>query len=238
MSSTKTELTGLVQLNAEVGRIDGLITLERNQLAELATNRTALESRLSSIQSRQPAEDVDLDDPLAQALAANPGAELASADVAQVAERSAKRQSDVRAWRKEVSLVERAITIVDGNVVAGKERLAELDAARAAAKIRFFRAAHPYLLAVFRERLDALHEEVLAPLLGMEQMEDGNGTVVISRTGARLFDRTEIMITTGWGNDERVECLSPRKQNRHARAPNCQDDAERFRLSLGGSGAP
>jgi hypothetical protein len=230
------DLGQLRDLNSDIGLIEQQIDQEAAKVVDLEGKRAALEVRLAETQTRQPAEEIDLDDPLALALAGDPGAQLASDDIRVATEASSRRQSDVRSWRKEISLIERAIGIVDRDTTAARERESGLRADLRSARIAFFRAAHPYLLLRLREAIDGLRETVLGPLLGIEQMTEDRDPL-IRRNANRVFDESVIMYVDGYGNGSTKHYLFPPRPSAYSKPDDCQAEAEKFRLSLGGSAA-
>ncbi|HEX4738746.1 MAG TPA: hypothetical protein VH331_14405 [Allosphingosinicella sp.] len=227
------ELANLVALNASYEAFGVQVQQTLGRIADLETNRTTLQERLVKAKGAKPTENEDLDDPLVAALAADPGADLASEDVAVAAERSASLQSAMRTWKKEVSLLERAIAKIEGQHQQARQELAELKEQQKDAHVAFAAAAHAYLLGVFRDRFEDLYHHVLAPLAGIEQMKNGHGREVIP-TFSQFCRRLEITHSFYVDSRQCEERYFP-KVNPHARGGAQVDnsaDVERFRLTV------
>jgi hypothetical protein len=154
--------------------------------------RQELEERLKDLRASRPS-DAPPQEPLVDALAADPSAMPDDAAITEVIERRASVQVARQSWEAKVSLLERAIAKIDDDLaqLQVEEERAQQD--RSALWMEFVVEAHAHLSALFRERWEQLYAEVVGPLGALEQERDLNGNPIINYIRIpRLTDETEI----------------------------------------------
>jgi predicted nucleic acid-binding Zn-ribbon protein len=235
---TSPDRAHLIELNGAYEQLGADIEQVRARIESLRGNRATLEQRLAQTNDQQPTEDCELDDPLVAALAADPAADLSSREVSVAAERSASIQSAMRAWRKEVSLVERAIGKVDETIGAAEAELVSLRHAHKEAHAAFAKAAYDYLLSEFRERFEVLYSEVLAPMAAIEKLKgpDEREVVPVYAGFCRDLEIKRRLYERGGFTDEHFFPKMVRVEGKSVDATS-PADLERFRLSIGTASA-
>jgi hypothetical protein len=183
------ELTRLAELSASIERIDEGAEIAE-QRANLMKRRQELEERLKDLRASRPS-DAPPQEPLVDALAADPSAMPDDAAITEVIERRASVQVARQSWEAKVSLLERAIAKIDDDraqLQADEERAQE---DRDALWIKFIKESHAYLSGLFRERWEQLYVEVVGPLGALEQQRDMNANPIINYIFTpRLTDET------------------------------------------------
>lgn len=214
---TKPQSQDLVRVAALGDRVDHFTSLRdtaHQDIAELKSRRSALGERLAEVQASQPDDDgAVLDEPLIEALAADPSCSPDPGAIAEAAKRHAALQVSTGHWRATIKLHEGALAKLDREMAGATGKVEEAENERVAAWRTFVTETHAYLLQQFRDQFEQLYSETLAPLIALQQLDGGDGRTSLVSIGMTRVDDTSSIKLTGYGASGRfLESLFPKRR--------------------------